>query len=71
MLKLKSRGAELRGPHSWEYNHTDVYESDTPITEEDVQKLIEDRYNSFPVVRTRHRIEGNELHITVIEDNCA
>lgn len=71
MLKLKSRGAESRGPHSWEYNHVDVYESDTPITEEDAQKLIEEQYSSFPVLRTHHCIEGNELHITVIEDNCA
>lgn len=71
-LKRTAVSAESRGPRPWQYTHTETWVADDDITDDDLERLKEEHYNMFPVVRVRFEIgpDSKTVIATVIEDNC-
>lgn len=65
-------GPESRGPHPWEYTHTETWKADQPVTQDDLKQLEKNEYDMFPVLRVRFEISDDRLTVTatVVTDNC-
>lgn len=63
---------EGRGPHPWEYSHTETWKADGEITDADIETLRKNQYGSFPVVHVSFEIDRdlNLIIAHVVEDNC-
>lgn len=72
-LKRTAVGGESRGPHSWQYTHTETWIADDAITDDDLEQLKKKHYDMFPVVGVRFEIgpDFKTVTATVIEDDCS
>lgn len=71
LTKIKSH-ENGRQEVSWEHIYDDIWESDEPITDEDVEKLEMEEYHMFPIVKSSFRVSDDRLTVvaTITVDSC-